>query len=433
MPGLSADSALAFGRFRLQLRPLVLSIGRERLELAPKALQILAVLIQRAGQVVSKDDLLEIVWPDSVVEEGNLAVHISGLRKCLLRNGGGSYIETVTKVGYVFTASVRFIEDARDLPDASAPVHRIATHYLKQRTLIGWRAAMRILKKKLGESPCDSRAQVLLAEAHYLAFELGVTPIDLATDQALALLDTAAEISPDDAQNWLVRAKFKESSGWRWDEAEADYSYALELDPGCAAAHGLLGRHLCRRGAFSRSNEHFDRALQLDPLCPEIRKFHADSLWLAGRFEETIRAAQDGLLLHPNCWFLQLPYARAQLALSNYSKALKYHRRAMLQNPGQRLTILGEMAYAHATAGMTDRAVRLLKRLREAMTGPCYVSPIAVSRVFLALGDEHRAVEAVEQACALRDMFVPWIKLDPRLDRLRPNTRFRDLVSAVAL
>src|SRR5215475_15825129 len=86
---------LQFGDFQFDPLAPLLTRGARVVEIPPKALQVLAVLVQNAGRVVSKDDLLNVVWPDVVVEEGNLAVHVCALRKTL-----GPYIETIPKRGY---------------------------------------------------------------------------------------------------------------------------------------------------------------------------------------------------------------------------------------------------------------------------------------------------------------------------------------------
>ncbi len=91
---------MQFGDFRFDPEALLLTRGTRRLELSPKALQILAVLVRNSGRVVSKDDLLNLVWPDAIVEEGNLAVHIFALRKALGSDAG--CIETIPRRGYRF-------------------------------------------------------------------------------------------------------------------------------------------------------------------------------------------------------------------------------------------------------------------------------------------------------------------------------------------
>ena len=98
----------AFGPFVLDERDHTLTRAGEAIPLAPKAFELLIVLVRHAGRPLNKDELMEQVWPDIFVEEANLAVHISMLRKTLgERSGGGQYIETLPRRGYRFAADVR--------------------------------------------------------------------------------------------------------------------------------------------------------------------------------------------------------------------------------------------------------------------------------------------------------------------------------------
>ena len=77
-------------------------------QLAPKAFDLLAVLVRHAGRLVTKRELLDQVWPEAFVEEGILTVHIAALRKALGDSGRrGTCIETVSRSGYRFIATVR--------------------------------------------------------------------------------------------------------------------------------------------------------------------------------------------------------------------------------------------------------------------------------------------------------------------------------------
>jgi len=102
----------AFGPFMLDtVAPLLWRAG-EPVNLTPKSLETLRVLVQRAGQLVKREELIEAVWPDTVVEENNLSVNISALRKALMHGEEGEkYIETVSRRGYRFTAPVRDVVD----------------------------------------------------------------------------------------------------------------------------------------------------------------------------------------------------------------------------------------------------------------------------------------------------------------------------------
>jgi len=97
-----------FGPFRLNPAERLLYRGQSQVRLAPKAFDALVVLVENRGRLLEKDLLLQKVWPDTFVEEANLAQHISLLRKALRDGEGGSrYIETVPTRGYRFVAEVR--------------------------------------------------------------------------------------------------------------------------------------------------------------------------------------------------------------------------------------------------------------------------------------------------------------------------------------
>jgi DNA-binding winged helix-turn-helix (wHTH) protein len=97
-----------FDVFRVDVTERILFREQLAVPLTPKAFAILLVLVENSGHVLSKDELMAKVWPDSFVEENNLAQNISALRKALGEAGGGQkFIETVPRRGYRFVAGVR--------------------------------------------------------------------------------------------------------------------------------------------------------------------------------------------------------------------------------------------------------------------------------------------------------------------------------------
>ena len=82
--------------------------------LAPKAFDLLLVLVANSGRVLSKEELMKLVWPDSFVEEANLSHHVYTLRKALGEDGDGRYIETIARRGYRFVAGVAEVQDESD-------------------------------------------------------------------------------------------------------------------------------------------------------------------------------------------------------------------------------------------------------------------------------------------------------------------------------
>ena len=103
----SNGAVLAFGPYRLlPLQRIVLRDGTP-LQLGSRAREILVALVERAGELVEKRELLKRVWPDVIVEEATLRVHINSLRRALREGEAGAlYVESVTGRGYRFVAPV---------------------------------------------------------------------------------------------------------------------------------------------------------------------------------------------------------------------------------------------------------------------------------------------------------------------------------------
>ena len=107
-----------FDSFILDEKERVLLRDGERVPLTPKALELLIVFVRKPGLVLERDELMDIVWPDTFVEESNLAVTISTLRKALGEMpNGGQYIGTLHKRGYRFAAEVKTTTVGPIIPD----------------------------------------------------------------------------------------------------------------------------------------------------------------------------------------------------------------------------------------------------------------------------------------------------------------------------
>jgi DNA-binding winged helix-turn-helix (wHTH) protein len=103
----SATTIISFGPFHILPGQRLLLEGDQPLRLGSREFDILVVLVERAGGLVSKDELRNLIWPGTFVAEGNLKVQVATLRR-KLRDGedGNRYIATVVGRGYWFVAPV---------------------------------------------------------------------------------------------------------------------------------------------------------------------------------------------------------------------------------------------------------------------------------------------------------------------------------------
>src|SRR5262249_29717000 len=110
-----------FGPYRLDAAERLLWRNGEPVPLQPKVFDLLLALVERHGRLVEKEELMNVVWPDTFVEEANLASNISIVRKTLGENGQ-QFIETVPKRGYRFIDDVRKVIDEKAVPAIQAPI-----------------------------------------------------------------------------------------------------------------------------------------------------------------------------------------------------------------------------------------------------------------------------------------------------------------------
>ncbi|TFH81830.1 ATP-binding protein [Pseudomonas kribbensis] len=196
---LSSASVLRFGPYAFHLRQRLILEGDRQLRMGGRALDILQVLVERAGRVVSKEQLIALVWPNSVVEEINLRVHIAALRRALGDGESGQrYIVNVPQCGYSFVAPVQgdsvaqVVFESLQVPQHNLPAR--LTPVTGRDSLVGGLVRQLPLSRLItvtgpagvGKSTVALRAAELLLQH----FRDGVWQVDLSLiDKDIPLLD----------------------------------------------------------------------------------------------------------------------------------------------------------------------------------------------------------------------------------------------------
>src|SRR5258705_5768238 len=148
---LRANDVASFGPFRLVAAGRMLKSAADPLPVGRRALDILIAVVERAGEVVSRNELISRVWPDVIVEEANLRVHVAGLRKALGDgHDGARYVANVPGRGYCFVAPVTRSASRRSLSPAQ-PVITDRVHKLPARLtrMVGREDTVRVLSAQL--------------------------------------------------------------------------------------------------------------------------------------------------------------------------------------------------------------------------------------------------------------------------------------------
>ena len=186
----NSECTYVFGPFRLLASTRVLLDGDRVVRLGSRAIEILIALVERAGELVNKRELMEIVWPDTVVVEANLAVHVAALRRALGEGESeNKYIVNSPGRGYRFVAPIQIIERPTDGLEQTTT---IALHNLPAQLahLVGRRSLLKALQDQTQVSRLLSivgppgigktALAVCLAESVLSRYPDGVCFVDLA-------------------------------------------------------------------------------------------------------------------------------------------------------------------------------------------------------------------------------------------------------------
>lgn len=288
-----------FGPFEFDPDRHRLMRAAEPIAASDRHLDVLALLVARAGQIVAKDDLVQAGWKDVAVSDNSLEQAISGLRRLLGTQADGTpFIETVPRRGYRFTAAVARTapRESDDRLDALLAPHRA---FLEGRAALetleagGVVQARRVFEDALHAAPEYGSAHIGLANACVMQFEM--TRADPAPDRAALQLaiDHAREacrLAPQSGEAWATLGFVLDRTGDRRD-APAAVRRAVALDPD-------NWRHHFRLAFVSWGEERLGAAHRALALLPHFPLAH----WLAATvhvarqsFDEAERELTAGL------------------------------------------------------------------------------------------------------------------------------------------
>ena len=238
----------------------------------------------------------------------------------------------------------------------------------------------------------------------------------------------ALELDESLAEAHLALAGIKRNA-WDWATAEREYQRAIELNQNLARAHHEYAVYLSLMGRHEQAITEIKRARELDPLSLIVNAGVGARLYLARQYDQAIEALKKTLELDQN---FALPYiflGYTYAAKGMYLEAIAAYRQFIrLNGDDTSMQIYLGVAYTHA--GQREKAQAILKRLQ---TTKEYVSPGELAALYAALGEREQAFASLERAYAAHDIQLQSLGVDPALDILRSDPRFKDLMRRVGL
>jgi DNA-binding winged helix-turn-helix (wHTH) protein len=448
---MSVRGKLRFGPFEVDLENRELRKHDIRVKLQRKPFQILEFLLQRPGQLVMRNDLAQLLWPGMHVSfDRSLNTAVNALRRALGDTSRNArYIETRTGLGYRFMASVEEVCGAgsaraeagiqlvRSLAAGGGVGIDVPQDCLKGRyfchklTEEDLHKGVAHFNAVLAQDPDCAFAYAGLADAYCLSALLNMAPpgeiYPRAKEMALSALRARQDLGDAHASLASVKRLFE----WDWAGAEAEYLTALVLSSNAATIHQQYGAHLAATGKAEEALRELRWSEEIDPLSPMVNVGVAWGLYVARDFQGASEQCWKVLAMEPKFGAAQytLGLAYAQMGLTEDAIVELQNARTCV---GDQPAVLAALAHVYACAGESSEAAGILGDL-ENLSQRRYVSPYWLGSVYAGLGDHARALELLGRAYNERDVWLTWLGVEPRFDRLRTEPRFQELLRKVGL
>ena len=432
VPPSATSSALAqFADYTFS-RDAGLRRGGEAVALPPKIAAALALLVERRGGLVTRDELVRAVWGDEGASNDSIARCLYQMRQLVPLPDGKPLVRTVHRTGFRLAVPLREPE-----PQARTTAHKLVTgaptsepfDMLQQaRELVGMMmpadidAALAAVQRVNARWPEYAPAWSFRADLHMLRAMRWFAPPRTAAAEARDAAQRAIEIDAEYAPSWAVLGVVQALIERDTASGLAHLERAIELDPSYFMARGYHALALIAAGRLGRARAEARDALARNSLSSRLQLWYPWALFCSGAAEEALEhleSAIDGPFAVDG-----LTFALAVTAayLGRHDRALEVARAAESRWRTQPALMTG-YAYVMACAGNTREAERALADLLP--VEGVSIGPSAIAPVHVVLGRRTEALASVELAYELGDPFAAQTPYDPRLAALKLPRRVR--------
>ncbi len=304
-------------------------------------------------------------------------------------------------------------------------------YFLDKRGEASLRRALDYFTQASQKDPKFARAFAGIANVYALLPLYANVRVDSVMPAAMDAVNTAVKLDSGLAEGYASRAALLQAA-WKWKDAERDYLRAIKLDPNAAATHQWYGELLSMNGRMRDAQTQLRRATELDPLSPIAFGSFGLVLGASRRADTSIVAAKRSVELDSTLLVTRFMLGTVYLEAGRVAEAIPQLESAA-QLDTTSATTMGLLGYAYARAGKTPRASEIARDL-EARVGKATSAGPAAARVYVALGQNDRALDLLERAAADHDVFFSSESLtETFFDPIRGTPRFTALLKRVGI
>lgn len=261
------------------------------------------------------------------------------------------------------------------------------------------------------------------------SFDIGAVPTHDLIGKAKASALKALQIDDSLAEAHTSLAYAKLLFDWDWQGAEEGFRRAIDLNPNYANAHHWYSHLLVALSRFDESLLHSRFAIDVDPLSAVLHTHLGWHYLYAREYDVAIEQLRRTLCIDPEFLHAQW-YLAIALGLKGLHEDAEAEFQAATKVDEDTFPIQADAAYSYAVAGRRDETMRILDKLLG-WTGKKYVSSFGLAMAYTGLGDVERAFEYLNKSFEEHSDVLVYLRVEPRLDTLRDDPRFDDLVNRV--
>ncbi|MCU1348940.1 MAG: serine/threonine protein kinase with repeat [Acidobacteria bacterium] len=297
-----------------------------------------------------------------------------------------------------------------------------AQYAMNERTAPSIRAAAEDYGRAIAADPSYAPPYAGLADTYTLSARYAdVQTAELAA-RAREAAGKALQLDPSLPEAHVSLASVYDTCDWNWAAAGQEYLEAIALRPGDVLAHQWYALLLTRLGRTDEARAEMQIALRLDPLSPRLNLSAANADYYAGRYDDAANLCAKARALDP-----AFPFTHLQMALILIQQRRYDEARAALEASGSSAAALAARGVLDAREGKTAAAAATLEQL--AARGADYERAVVAA----ALRRDEQALESLERACARRNVYAGYARVDPLLAALHGNRRFAALLEKAGL
>ena len=289
-------------------------------------------------------------------------------------------------------------------------------------------------QQAIDKDPTFAAAYSGLADSYSLlgySFNVGRLKPSEIQPKALAAARRAVELDPSSAEAHDSLAFIKFNYDWDFRGAEEEFRRAIELNPGYANGHHWYAHYLVACGRTREAEAESVRALELDPLNPVMLTHLGWHYFFVRQYDKALAQLQRTLDLQPDFGFAYWYRGWAFEQKGMYDDSLREMNKAQSLAKSS-LIITGDLGHLYAVSGKTNEAKRVIDELKR-LSAERFVNPFEIALIYVGLGDKEHAFQWMDTAFRERSDLLVYLNVDPRLDPIRSDPRFADLVRRVGI